>query len=76
MQTVLDMLDWFLPSLTENYQSMSPMGSLQRAQSALRELHSQQKTIETTDQLMVSNNCVYVYVEVYEVFLYLHCCFF
>ncbi|XP_052222057.1 E3 ubiquitin-protein ligase UBR4-like isoform X2 [Dreissena polymorpha] len=52
VQTVLDMLDWFLPSLTENYQSMSPMGSLQRAQSALRELHSQQKTIETTDQLM------------------------
>ena len=49
------MLDCILPSLTENYQTMSPMGSLQRAQSALNELHTHAKTTETTDQLMVSN---------------------
>ncbi|XP_052789588.1 E3 ubiquitin-protein ligase UBR4-like isoform X2 [Mya arenaria] len=52
VQTVLEMLDCILPSLTESYQSMSPMGSLQRAQSALNDLHTQPKTTETTDQLM------------------------
>ncbi|XP_060554667.1 E3 ubiquitin-protein ligase UBR4-like, partial [Ruditapes philippinarum] len=52
IQTVLDMLDCILPSLTENYQTMSPMGSLQRAQSALNDLHTHAKTTETTDQLM------------------------
>ena len=54
IQTVLEMLDSVLPSLTENYQTVSPMGSLQRAQSALQDLHTQPKATETTDQLMVT----------------------
>ncbi|KAL4218587.1 perineurial glial growth [Mactra antiquata] len=52
IQTVLEMLDCILPSLTDNYQTISPLGSLQRAQSALTELHTQIKITETTDQLM------------------------
>ena len=53
METVLEILDNILPTLTENYQTMSPTGSLKRAQAALEELHKQVKNTETTDQLMV-----------------------
>ena len=47
------MMESILPSLTENYQKVSPMGSTQRAQKALTELHNSPKTIESTEQLMV-----------------------
>ncbi|KAK7478490.1 hypothetical protein BaRGS_00030249, partial [Batillaria attramentaria] len=53
VQTVLDVLQWIVPPLTDNYQDSSPMGSTARAQRALTELHTQPKKIEsTTDQLM------------------------
>ena len=54
MQTVLDILQWIVPPLTDNYQDASPMGSTARAQKALADLHLQAKKIEVTaDQLMV-----------------------
>ena len=53
VETVLEILDNILPTLTETYQTMSPTGSLKRAQAALEELHKQVKNTETTDQLMV-----------------------
>ncbi|XP_076455251.1 E3 ubiquitin-protein ligase UBR4-like isoform X3 [Babylonia areolata] len=53
VQTVLDILQWIVPPLTDNYQDASPMGSTARAQKALADLHMQAKKIETTsDQLM------------------------
>ena len=54
VQTVLDILQWIVPPLTDNYQDASPMGSTARAQKALADLHLQAKKIEVTvDQLMV-----------------------
>ncbi|XP_069121893.1 E3 ubiquitin-protein ligase UBR4-like isoform X2 [Argopecten irradians] len=52
VKTILNMLQTILPTLTESYQKVSPMGSTQRAQNALYELHTQPKTTETTEQLM------------------------
>ena len=53
VNTVLDLLQALLPSLTENYQKESPLGSTVRAQKALEDLRSHPKNVETTDQLMV-----------------------
>lgn len=53
---VLDMLKTILPSLTENYLKVSPMGSTQRAQKALYTLHNSPKLTQHTDELMV---CIY-----------------
>ncbi|XP_052722001.1 E3 ubiquitin-protein ligase UBR4-like isoform X2 [Crassostrea angulata] len=49
---VLDMLKTILPSLTENYLKVSPMGSTQRAQKALYTLHNSPKLTQHTDELM------------------------
>ncbi|XP_062622353.1 E3 ubiquitin-protein ligase UBR4-like, partial [Saccostrea cucullata] len=49
---VLDMLKTILPSLTENYLKVSPMGSTQRAQKALYSLHNTPKLTQHTDELM------------------------
>lgn len=53
MKTVLNMLETILPTLTENYQKVSPMGSTKRAQKALYDLHNLPKTTESTENLMV-----------------------
>ena len=50
---VLDMLKTILPSLTDNYLKVSPMGSTQRAQKALYTLHNTPKLTQPTDELMV-----------------------
>ncbi|KAL5019292.1 hypothetical protein ScPMuIL_005014 [Solemya velum] len=52
ISTVVELLDRLLPTITENYQNISPMGSTQRAQKALDQLHTQPKNTETSDQLM------------------------
>lgn len=51
------MLKTILPSLTENYLKVSPMGSTQRAQKALHTLHNSPKLTQHTDELMV---CFYL----------------
>lgn len=53
VKTVLTMLETILPTLTENYQKVSPMGSTKRAQKALHDLHNLPKTTENTENLMV-----------------------
>ena len=57
VETVLEMLETILPTLTDNYQKVSPMGSSQRAHKALYELHNQPKATENTEQLMVIIAC-------------------
>ena len=52
VKTVLNMLESILPTLTENYQKVSPMGSTKRAQKALYDLHNLPKTTENTENLM------------------------
>ncbi|XP_052093919.1 E3 ubiquitin-protein ligase UBR4-like [Mytilus californianus] len=52
VKTVLTMLETILPTLTENYQKVSPMGSTKRAQKALHDLHNLPKTTENTENLM------------------------
>ena len=46
---------WLTPvAIQTNFQQASAVGSSSRAQQALRELHTVDKVVEMTDQLMVS----------------------
>lgn len=51
---VLDMLNFLMDAIQTNFQQASAVGSSSRAQQALRELHTVDKAVEMTDQLMVS----------------------
>lgn len=51
---VLDMLNFLMDAIQTNFQQASAVGSSSRAQQALRELHTVEKVVEMTDQLMVS----------------------
>lgn len=48
------MLNFLMEAIQVNFQQASAMGSSSRAQQALNELHTLDKTVEMTDQLMVS----------------------
>ncbi|XP_055254807.1 E3 ubiquitin-protein ligase UBR4 [Moschus berezovskii] len=50
---VLDMLSFLMDAIQTNFQQASAVGSSSRAQQALRELHTVDKAVEMTDQLMV-----------------------
>ncbi|XP_027698524.1 E3 ubiquitin-protein ligase UBR4 isoform X1 [Vombatus ursinus] len=50
---VLDMLGFLMEAIQINFQQASAMGSSSRAQQALNELHTLDKMVEMTDQLMV-----------------------
>ncbi|XP_053096736.1 E3 ubiquitin-protein ligase UBR4 isoform X3 [Pangasianodon hypophthalmus] len=50
---VLDLLSFLMDAIQTNFQQDSAVGSSSRAQHALNELHTQDKTVEMTDQLMV-----------------------
>ncbi|KAF3820259.1 hypothetical protein GH733_015768 [Mirounga leonina] len=50
---VLDMLSFLMDAIQTNFQQASAVGSSSRAQQALRELHTVDKVVEMTDQLMV-----------------------
>lgn len=47
------MLMFLMEAIQTNFQQASAVGSSSRAQQALNELHTQDKTVEMTDQLMV-----------------------
>ncbi|XP_042908898.2 E3 ubiquitin-protein ligase UBR4 [Parasteatoda tepidariorum] len=51
--TVLELLQYLMPAISQSCQRNSPIGSSIRAQNALLELHSQDKVFEQSDQLMV-----------------------
>ena len=59
MQTVTSLLEALLPVVKENYQPMSALGSTARAQTALQNLRLTHKSVQVTDQLMVSF-CKYI----------------
>ncbi|XP_031761327.1 E3 ubiquitin-protein ligase UBR4 isoform X1 [Xenopus tropicalis] len=50
---VLDMLNFLMGAIQNNFQQASAVGSSSRAQQALDQLHSMDKNVEMTDQLMV-----------------------
>lgn len=50
---ILDMLMFLMEAIQTNFQQASAVGSSSRAQQALNELHTQDKNVEMTDQLMV-----------------------
>ncbi|XP_063293132.1 E3 ubiquitin-protein ligase UBR4 isoform X8 [Pelobates fuscus] len=50
---VLDMLNFLMSAIRNNFQQASAVGSSSRAQQALSQLHSLVKNVEMTDQLMV-----------------------
>uniref|UniRef100_A0A8C8CQK5 UBR-type domain-containing protein n=1 Tax=Oncorhynchus tshawytscha TaxID=74940 RepID=A0A8C8CQK5_ONCTS len=50
---VLEMLIFLMDAIQTNFQQASAVGSSSRAQQALNELHTQDKSVEMTDQLMV-----------------------
>ncbi len=50
---ILEMLMFLMEAIQTNFQQASAVGSSSRAQQALNELHTQDKTVEMTDQLMV-----------------------
>lgn len=50
---VLEMIIFLMDAIQTNFQQASAVGSSSRAQQALNELHTQDKTVEMTDQLMV-----------------------
>ncbi len=56
VNTVLELLQSLIPTVSESYQKESPIGSTAKAQRALDQLKTHPKSVETTDQLMVSNN--------------------
>lgn len=47
------MLMFLMEAIQTNFQQASAVGSSSRAQKALNELHTQDKNVEMTDQLMV-----------------------
>ncbi|XP_075462125.1 E3 ubiquitin-protein ligase UBR4 isoform X4 [Ascaphus truei] len=50
---VLDMLNFLMSAIRNNFQQASAVGSSSRAQQALNQLHTLDKNVEMTDQLMV-----------------------
>ncbi|KAM6976924.1 E3 ubiquitin-protein ligase UBR4 [Aplochiton taeniatus] len=50
---VLEMLSFLMDAIQTNFQQASAVGSSSRAQQALNELHTQDKNVDMTDQLMV-----------------------
>ncbi|KAM8927577.1 E3 ubiquitin-protein ligase UBR4 isoform 2-T2 [Pelodytes ibericus] len=50
---ILDMLNFLMGVIRNNFQQASAVGSSSRAQQALSQLHSLEKNVEMTDQLMV-----------------------
>lgn len=50
---ILEMLMFLMEAIQTNFQQASAVGSSSRAQQALNELHTQDKSVEMTDQLMV-----------------------
>ncbi|XP_058849008.1 E3 ubiquitin-protein ligase UBR4 isoform X2 [Acipenser ruthenus] len=50
---VLEMLNFLMEAIQTNFQQSSSVGSSSRAQHALNELHTTDKNVEMTDQLMV-----------------------
>ncbi|XP_013766248.1 E3 ubiquitin-protein ligase UBR4 [Pundamilia nyererei] len=50
---ILEMLMFLMEAIQTNFQQASAVGSSSRAQQALNELHTQDKIVEMTDQLMV-----------------------
>lgn len=50
---ILEMLIFLMDAIQTNFQQASAVGSSSRAQQALNELHTQDKNVEMTDQLMV-----------------------
>uniref|UniRef100_M4AWS3 Ubiquitin protein ligase E3 component n-recognin 4 n=1 Tax=Xiphophorus maculatus TaxID=8083 RepID=M4AWS3_XIPMA len=50
---ILEMLMFLMEAIQTNFQQASAVGSSSRAQKALNELHTQDKNVEMTDQLMV-----------------------
>lgn len=65
--SLLDLLKILLPAVEASCKRHSPVGCHQRAQTALRELHTLEKRFENTDQLMVRKlyeifrSCVYTF---------------
>lgn len=55
---VLELLIFLMDAIQTNFQQASAVGSSSRAQHALNELHTQDKTVEMTDQLMVRTKCL------------------
>jgi len=51
---LLDLLNSLYPAVESSCARLSPVGCHQRAQAALRALHTQEKTFEHTDLLMVT----------------------
>lgn len=51
--SLLDLVKILLPAVEASCKRHSPVGCHQRAQTALRELHTLEKHFENTDQLMV-----------------------
>ncbi|XP_077460740.1 E3 ubiquitin-protein ligase UBR4 isoform X2 [Stigmatopora argus] len=50
---ILEMLMFLMEAIQTNFQQASAVGSSSRAQQALNELHTQDKSVDMTDQLMV-----------------------
>ncbi|KAK5619189.1 E3 ubiquitin-protein ligase ubr4 [Crenichthys baileyi] len=50
---ILEMLMFLMEAIQTNFQQASAVGSSSRAQKALNELHTQDKNVEMTDQLMI-----------------------
>ena len=64
---ILEMLMFLMEAIQTNFQQASAVGSSSRAQQALNELHTVDKTVEMTDQLMVlrflsgyKNHCLFI----------------
>jgi E3 ubiquitin-protein ligase UBR4 len=51
--SLLDLVKILMPAVEASCKRHSPVGCHQRAQTALRELHTLEKRFENTDQLMV-----------------------
>jgi E3 ubiquitin-protein ligase UBR4 len=53
VSSLLDLVKILMPAVEASCKRHSPVGCHQRAQTALRELHTLEKRFENTDQLMV-----------------------
>lgn len=56
------MLMFLMEAIQTNFQQTSAVGSSSRAQKALNELHTQDKAVEMTDQLMVWRPYIYFFL--------------
>jgi E3 ubiquitin-protein ligase UBR4 len=65
--SLLDLVKILMPAVEASCKRHSPVGCHQRAQMALRELHTLEKRFENTDQLMVRKSfeifmLIFVYI--------------